>query len=52
MSLFSGKGKVTGVAGAESDQDEIEVRPDQVGLEDVRRVSVFALSELGSYKTV
>lgn len=34
----SGKSKEASVAGAESNRDVIEVRPDHVGLEDVGRV--------------
>lgn len=41
MSVCPGKREEARVAGAESNRDEIEVRPDHVGLEDVRRVSPF-----------
>ena len=36
--MFSGKSNEAVVAGAHNNRDEIEVRPDHVGLEDVRRV--------------
>lgn len=48
VSMGPGESEEASMAAGESNRHEIEVLPDHVGLEDVRRVLAFALSEMGS----